>query len=154
MSWQQFQLKLTKTSQTTCMDSVSMVTRGHSIWLFLTDGLINRLFAHDTMSLQCCSVNCRWGTDSDFQQVTHSVKNAMVCIIYGCSNLLNRETTRSFYWVPKVVVHKKEKCKTLTKKLWKNVSWAFVCSREEQSRIMLHLPRLHWPFRVVTNKLP
>ncbi|KAM7375530.1 hypothetical protein PAMA_014576 [Pampus argenteus] len=40
----------------------------------------------------------------------------MVCVVYGCSNRSNRETTRSFYRVPKVVVHKGEKCKTLTGK--------------------------------------
>ncbi|XP_070849981.1 zinc finger Y-chromosomal protein-like [Chaetodon trifascialis] len=40
----------------------------------------------------------------------------MFCVVNGCSNRSNREKTRSFYRVPKVVVHKGEKCKTLTEK--------------------------------------
>ncbi|XP_051992214.1 uncharacterized protein LOC127650670 isoform X2 [Xyrauchen texanus] len=40
----------------------------------------------------------------------------MFCVVYGCSNRSNRETTRSFYRVPKVVLHKGEKCKKLTEK--------------------------------------
>ncbi|KAJ8392011.1 hypothetical protein AAFF_G00083210 [Aldrovandia affinis] len=38
------------------------------------------------------------------------------CVVYGCSNRSNRERNRSFYRVPKVILHKGEKCKETTKK--------------------------------------
>lgn len=37
------------------------------------------------------------------------------CVIYGCSNHSNREKGKGVYRVPKIVVHKGEKCKNLTK---------------------------------------
>ncbi|XP_035998273.1 uncharacterized protein LOC118564392 [Fundulus heteroclitus] len=38
----------------------------------------------------------------------------MFCVVYGCSNRSNREKEKSFYRVPKIVVHKGENCKKLT----------------------------------------
>ncbi|CAL8333513.1 unnamed protein product [Boreogadus saida] len=38
----------------------------------------------------------------------------MFCAVYGCSNRSTREKDKSFFRVPKVVVHKGEKCKRLT----------------------------------------
>ncbi|XP_029902261.1 THAP domain-containing protein 11-like [Myripristis murdjan] len=40
----------------------------------------------------------------------------MFCVVYGCSNRSNREKEKGFYSVPKIVVHKGEKCKKLTEK--------------------------------------
>lgn len=42
----------------------------------------------------------------------------MICVVSGCANRSNRETDRSFFRVPKVVVHKGEKCRQLTEKRW------------------------------------
>ncbi|XP_028299993.1 uncharacterized protein LOC114461801 isoform X2 [Gouania willdenowi] len=38
----------------------------------------------------------------------------MFCVVYGCSNRSNREKDKSFYRIPKIVIHKGEKCKKLT----------------------------------------
>ncbi|XP_013880836.1 uncharacterized protein LOC106529864 [Austrofundulus limnaeus] len=40
----------------------------------------------------------------------------MVCAVYGCSNRSNREKGKGFYRVPKIAVHKGEKCRKLTEK--------------------------------------
>ncbi|KAK0146792.1 hypothetical protein N1851_013911 [Merluccius polli] len=40
----------------------------------------------------------------------------MICVVYGCSNRSNREKSKSFYRVPKIVQHKGAKCKEQTKK--------------------------------------
>lgn len=40
----------------------------------------------------------------------------MFCVVYSCSNHSNREKEKGFYRVPKVVVHKGEKCKKHTKR--------------------------------------
>ncbi|XP_057711357.1 uncharacterized protein LOC130928650 [Corythoichthys intestinalis] len=39
----------------------------------------------------------------------------MFCVAYGCSNRSNREKEKKFFRVPKIVVHKGERCKKLTK---------------------------------------
>lgn len=49
------------------------------------------------------------------------IKMPMFCAVYGCSNRSNREKGKGFYRVPKVVVHKGEKCQKLTelrRKTW------------------------------------
>lgn len=38
----------------------------------------------------------------------------MFCVVYGCSNRSNREKDKSFFRVPKIVVHRGEKYKKLT----------------------------------------
>ncbi|KAK0139962.1 hypothetical protein N1851_023125 [Merluccius polli] len=38
----------------------------------------------------------------------------MFCVVYGCSNRSTREKEKSYFRIPKVVVHKGEKCKKLT----------------------------------------
>ncbi|KAK9964741.1 hypothetical protein ABG768_005886 [Culter alburnus] len=40
----------------------------------------------------------------------------MICVVIGCTNRSNRETTKSFYRVPKVVAHRGETWKKLTEK--------------------------------------
>lgn len=45
--------------------------------------------------------------------ITHT---PMFSVVYSCSNHSNQETTRSFYRIPKVAVHKGEKWRKLTEK--------------------------------------
>ncbi|KAK5898389.1 hypothetical protein CgunFtcFv8_015810 [Champsocephalus gunnari] len=58
------------------------------------------------------------------------------CVVYGCSNRSGREKNKRFYRVPKVVVHKAEKCKKLTEERRKKWLSNYICGREEQSRLM------------------
>ena len=47
----------------------------------------------------------------------------MFCVVYGCSNRSNREKEKGVYRVPKIVVHKGEKCKKLTEQ--RRQKWIF-----------------------------
>ncbi len=46
----------------------------------------------------------------------------MFCVVYGCSNRSNQETTRSFCCVRTFVVHKGGKGKKLTEKMQEKVA--------------------------------
>lgn len=46
-------------------------------------------------------------------------------------------TNKIFYWVQKIVVHKGENARSWPKKKKKKCSPSFICTRDEQSRIVL-----------------
>lgn len=72
-----------------------------------------------TFPLLTVPLQCSWfklqmeGKENDFLNVGNTIREYQN-IIYRCPNRLNRENTRSFCQVPKVVVYKGEKCKKLT----------------------------------------
>jgi len=96
----------------------------YSVW--------NSLFSRDVMPLHCHDAKCRWRAGSEFLYLGSTITHSK-CLCFASFMVAQiDQTTRSFYRVPKVVVHKRGKYKKLTEKHWgKNALQTYVCGREE-----------------------